>query len=66
MTSVGFTSSPGGDGVYGPGDTIQVTVTFSEDVTVGYVGSKRHAAELDLEMGGQTMTAPSEKTRTDH
>ena len=52
-----FTSSPGSDGVYGPWSTIQVTVTFSEDVTVGYVGSKRDAAELDLEMDGQTRTA---------
>ena len=57
MTSVDFTSNPGSDQVYGPWSTIQVTVTFSEDVTVGYVGSKRHAAELDLEMDGQTRTA---------
>ena len=57
VTSVDFTSSPGSDGVYGPWSTIQVTVTFSEDVTVGYVGSKRYAAELDLEMDGQTRTA---------
>ena len=52
-----FTSNPGSDQVYGPWSTIQVTVTFSEDVTVGYVGSKRDAAELDLEMDGQTRTA---------
>ena len=57
VTSVDFTSSPGSDQVYGPWSTIQVTVTFSEDVTVGYVGSKRDAAELDLEMDGQTRTA---------
>ena len=57
-----FTSSPGSDGAYGVGDTIQVTVTFSEDVTVGYVGSKRHAAELDLEMDGQTRTAHYART----
>ena len=62
VTSVDFTSSPGSDGVYGVGDTIQVTVTFSEDVTVGYVGSKRHAAELDLEMDGQTRTAHYART----
>ena len=57
VTSVDFTSNPGSDQVYGPGDTIQVTVAFSEDVTVSYVGSKRHAAKVDLEMGGETRTA---------
>ena len=62
VTSVDFTSSPGSDQVYGVGDTIQVTVTFSEDVTVGYVGSKRDAAELDLEMDGQTRTAHYART----
>ena len=57
VTSVDFTSNPGSDQVYGPWSTIQVTVTFSEDVTVGYVGSKWDAAEFDLEMDGQTRTA---------
>ena len=57
VTSVDFTSNPGSDRVYGVGDTIQVTVAFSEDVTVVYDGSKKHAAEVDLEMGGQTRTA---------
>ena len=63
VTSVDFTSSPGSDGVYGVGDTIQVTVSFSEDVTVSYVGSKRDAAELDLEMDGQTRTAHYARNR---
>ena len=62
VTSVDFTSNPGSDQVYGPWSTIQVTVTFSEDVTVGYVGSKRYAAELDLEMDGQTRTAHYART----
>ena len=62
VTSVDFTSNPGSDQVYGPWSTIQVTVTFSEDVTVGYVGSKRDAAELDLEMDGQTRTAHYART----
>ena len=62
VTSVGFTSNPGSDRVYGPGDTIQVTVTFDQDVTVGYVNSKRDAAKLDLEMGGQTRTAHYART----
>ena len=62
VTSVGFTSDPGSDRVYGPGDTIQVTVTFDQDVTVGYVNSKRDAAKLDLEMDGQTRTAHYART----
>ena len=62
VTSVGFTSNPGSDRVYGPGDTIQVTVTFDQDVTVGYVNSKQDAAKLDLEMGGQTRTAHYART----
>ena len=62
VTSMDFTSNPGSDQVYGPWSTIQVTVTFSEDVTVGYVGSKRDAAELDLEMDGQTRTAHYART----
>ena len=62
VTGVKFTSNPGSDLVYGLGDTIQVTVAFSEDVTVGYVDSKKHAAEVDLEMGGQTRTAHYART----
>ena len=62
VTSVDFTSNPGSDRVYGVGDTIQVTVAFSEDVTVGYDGSKKHAAEVDLELGGQTRTAHYART----
>ena len=62
VTSVDFTSNPGSNRVYGLGDTIQVTVAFSEDVTVVYDGSKKHAAEVDLEMGGQTRTAHYART----
>ena len=62
VTSVDFTSNPGSDRVYGLGDTIQVTVAFSEGVTVGYVDSKKHAAQVDLEMGGQTRTAHYART----
>ena len=57
VTSVDFTSNPGSDRVYGLGDTIQVTVAFSDDVTVSYNSSKKQAAKVDLEMGGQTRTA---------
>ena len=62
VTGVKFTSNPGSDLVYGLGDTIQVTIAFSEDVTVTYDGSKKHAAEVDLEMGGQTRTAHYART----
>ena len=62
VTSVDFTSNPGSDRVYGLADTIQVTVAFSEDVTVVYDGSKKHAAEVDLEMGDQTRTAHYART----
>ena len=34
ISSLSFTSDPGSDRTYGTGDTIQVTVTFSENVTV--------------------------------
>ena len=34
ILSMSFTSDPGSDRTYGTGDTIQVTVTFSENVTV--------------------------------
>ena len=62
VTSVDFTSNPGSDRVYGLGSTIQVTVAFSEDVTVVYEGSKRQAAKVDLEMGGRTRTAHYART----
>ena len=62
VTSVDFTSNPGSDQVYVVGDTIQVTVTFSDDVTVVYDGSKKDAAEVDLEMGGETRTAHYART----
>ena len=62
VTGVKFTSNPGSDLVYGPGSTIEVTITFSDDVTVGYERSKKHAAEIDLEMGGQTRTAHYDRT----
>ena len=57
VKNVRVTSNPGSDLVYGLGDTIQVTVAFSDDVTVGYERSKKYAAEIDLEVGAQTRTA---------
>ena len=62
VTGVDFTSNPGSDQVYGPDSTIQVTVAFSGDVTVGYERSKKYAAEIDLEFGDQTRTAHYDRT----
>ena len=62
VTSVGFTSNPGSDQTYGPGDVIQATLTFDQEVTVRYADSKRQAASLELEMNGETRTAYYERT----
>ena len=62
VKNVRVTSNPGSDRVYGPGSTIEVTVTFSDDVTVGYKRSKKYAAEIDLELGDQTRTAHYDRT----
>ena len=62
VTSVEFTSNPGNDQTYGPGSTIQATLTFDQDVTVRYGESKRQAASLELEMNGETRTAYYERT----
>ena len=62
VTSVEITSNPGDDQTYGPGDVIQATLTFDQEVTVRYVGSKRQAASLELEMNGETRTAYYERT----
>ena len=62
VTSVEITSNPGDDQTYGPGDVIQATLTFDQEVTVRYVGSKRQAASLELEMNGETRTVYYERT----
>ena len=62
VTSVEITSNPGDDQTYGPGDVIQATLTFDQEVTVRYTGSKRQAASLELEMNGETRTAYYERT----
>ena len=62
VKNVRVTSNPGSDLVYGLGDTIQVTVAFSDDVIVGYERSKKYAAEIDLELGDQTRTAHYDRT----
>ena len=62
VTSAEFTSNPGNDQTYGPGSTIQATLTFDQEVTVRYAESKRHSASLQLEMNGETKTAYYERT----
>ena len=62
VTSVEITSNPGDDQTYGPGDVIQATLTFDQEVTVRYAGSKRQAASLELEMNGETRTVYYERT----
>ena len=51
VSSVAITSDPGDDDAYGSGDSIEVTVTFSEDV--GYRGTP----ELNLDIGEATKSA---------
>ena len=51
ILSLSFTSDPGSDRTYGTGDTIQVTVTFSENVTV------TGAPQLELSMSGSASSA---------
>ena len=46
-----FTSDPGDDDTYGEGDSIEVTVTFTEDVTV------TGAPQLELDFDGTAKTA---------
>ena len=48
ILSLSFTSDPGSDRTYGTGDTIQVTVTFSEDMTV------TGAPQLELNMSNSS------------
>ena len=51
VSSVAFTSDPGDDDAYGAGDAIQVTVTFSENMTV------TGAPQLEIDVGGTAKTA---------
>ena len=56
ISSVAITSDTGDDDVYGIGDKIEVTVTFSEDVTV------TGAPQLELDIGGSAKTAAYDST----
>ena len=65
VSSITFTSDPGDDDTYGTGDKIEVTVTFSENMSIptsitcssDVVHCK---AELELDIGGTARTAAYE------
>ena len=60
VRSVAITSNPGSDNTYGVGDTIEITATFSESVSVPrWIGSGGvvRMPRLKLTIGGQTKTA---------
>ena len=62
VSSIAFTSDPGDDDTYGTGDRVEVTVTFSEDMSIprsitcspSVVHCK---TELELDIGGVAKTA---------
>ena len=54
VSAVAFTSDPGSDGTYQFGDTVEVTLTFSEDVTVDESGGTPSVA---LVIGNRTRQA---------
>ena len=55
ISSIAITSDPGADDTYGTGDQVEVTVTFSENVTVSSSVSRQPQLELDI--GGEAKTA---------
>ena len=62
VSSIAITSDPGGDDTYGTGDKIEVTVTFSENMslptTISCSSDVVHCkAELELNIGGTARTA---------
>ena len=59
VQSISITSDPGDDATYGAGDEIEVTVTFSEDVTV------TGTPQIELDIGGSAKTASYDSTDGD-
>ena len=61
VSSVAITSDPGDDDTYGAGDRIEVTVTFSEDVSVPLISRTDLPGyrwpQLELDIGGEAKTA---------
>ena len=65
VSSIAFTSDPGDDDTYGTGDKIEVTVTFSENMSIptsiSCSSEVVHCkAELALDIGGTARTAAYE------
>ncbi len=65
VSSITITSDPGDDDTYGPGDKIEVTVTFSENMSlptsITCSSDVVHCkAELELDIGGTARTAAYE------
>ncbi len=61
VTDISVTSDPGLDRTYGVGDVIEVTVTFSEDVTVDDVAAAdRPQLTLDFNLDSRTATFASQ------
>ena len=59
IDSVSFSSDPGTDDTYKLADTIEVTVKFSEDVTVNTAGGD---PKIDIVVGSQTRGAQYDRT----
>ena len=61
VSSIAITSDPGDDDTYGAGDRIEVTVTFSENVSVPDVTRSdlpgTHRPQLELDVGGEARIA---------
>ena len=66
INSIAITSNPGSDNTYGVGDTIEVTVTFSESVLVPqWVGSGGiRMPRLELNIGGVAKSAKTHERAT--
>ena len=66
IKSVAITSDPGSDDTYGVGDTIEVTVTFSESVRVPrwYGSNGIQMPRLELSIGGVAKSAKTHENAT--
>ena len=64
IKSVAITSNPGSDNTYGVGDTVEVTVTFSESVSVPqwYSSDGVQMPRLELDIGGVAKIAKTPET----
>ena len=66
VSSIAITSDPGDDDTYDAGDKIEVTVTFSENVTVPDCRAQRqviHRPRLELDIGGEAKKADYQNHR---